>query len=1016
MGKNEDIKLNETRANQEGKESMETSKVNAPQSRYQDKQQVNNADTTLETTVPSTGFNKKTVKANGGALKQEVISEVISSGGPGSSVSSPATYGLKVLKPSGDSGTISGNAADAPVMKGDFQGKTRVDKRLSDPNKDINFIASEQAVTEYVNIPPLAKSESTVGYNGNPKNVNARMQKTAGANAAEILFDRSLDFITDDQVVFAAGQVVKQNGVDYGDYPTVTVERTASGTVTTKDYTSKRGNYAPRNIKVDLTADTNGQVYVSAFEVEEDDLSCSAESFDTVNRAGTNQKIFMNESELARQRIDAKCGSPTQDHFNPLGRSVLEETATMGYLLDREAGTGATLFTAYKMANKARAFYLARTQKDGQDLVTPGIDALYGHLMNATSSAKMKSYFESSQTAADRNSVFRSTAGMLAGSAAIMLPMFDSWGKYKTKADIINQPRGLKLHYQTADNTINPFRVNKHFVAALNSVDVYSTIDRGYDAMNAICATDGLRIVYPYSWRDSLKYTRTEPGTARIYDDQLFAYKYAAGNGNNSYMVKCADPVLNGVAYFIEMHAAEIFSALGGTKGKTVSWNIPTVHYGLHFGLWDFILMASAPYIIYERTNTMKDILDYEVNFEYPFDDMITIESANPMNAVNYRNVSAFEPLTPGTMLPSSAVRWIMPEYFQKMGDKGVMLPYYFSEDDLTGTGTSKTDLNLTASGNHAFTTVVVRSGVHLAFLDDMTAMDPKSLQLCYDRMVRYPLCKPEAAASAYRQIPNGVIYKYSQDSEGIPVVTDLTGNAADVLDVMSTPRQLGWFMSAPSGFCRRADDCAPASKDNVVFAGPKNLRGSLVKNFALMPSTKAVEYRGVKVKDVSAAPAILNPADMAVDRAQNFTQCWFYRNAAGFGDIGFDLPLTFNAVFDSTGKAGASVTYSPFVFQTDAAGNVYDGIKLYSLHQQFWAIIQKSPFILSPFNAPAGNVDPFGFAYIFGLAGFMAADYAEEDFNRANAVMNLGYGYLSDPFVKDSPVFKDAMINTQVG
>ena len=1010
---------NETRMNQEGTENMGEVKVNAPSNRQQTEQQVNNVDTTKSTVTPDNQFGKRKVKAQGGVLKQEVMSKLLSTGGaPGSDVSSPATYGLRTLTYSGNSGTISGGAADTPVMKGDFQGRTRVDKRLSDPNKDINFLASEQVEVEYDNIPPLANSSSTVGYNGNPKNVNARTQKIAGATPAELLYDRSLDYIVDDVGLFVSGQVVKQNGVEYGDYPTKTqLFNPETNMVETKPFTSVRGNFAPRAIVAKFKKDDKGMgCFLSSFEVLEDDLSASNENYDTVNRAGTNEKIFINQSELTRQRIDAKCGSPSQEHFNPLGRSVLEETATCGYLRDMENACGATIFTAYKMANKARSFYLTRTSKDGQALIDPAIDALYGHLMNQTSAKAQSEQYKASRTPEDnKTSIFKNTPGITAGSAAIMLGLFDSWGKYKTKADIINQPRGLKLHYQTADNNINPFRVDRNFVAALNSVDVFSTIDRGYDPMNATCATDGVRLIYPYSFRDKLKFTRASYGAARVYDDQLFGYKYSAGNGGNSYLVKCADPLLNGIAYFMEIHANEIFEALGGGT-KELTWNIPTVHYGKHIGLWDFLIMASTPYIVYERTNTMKDILDFEGNFEYPFDGMVSIKDANPMNAVNYRSVSPFEPLITGTMLPSSALRWICPEMVQRMGDKGYMLPYYFSEDEYTATGSSANDLAITKSGNHAFTTVVLRSGLRQAFLDDLMSMEAKDLQLCLDRMVRLPFISKANAYAEPNTTSGGVIYKYSQDAEGIPVITDVSKSNATALDYLSTPRQLGWFFTGINGWARRKDFALPANSGNVTFAGLSDLTTISVAKREILPSTFAIEYKGVKADEL-AAPTTLSPSSIAVSRAQSFTQSWFVKAANGGADDKFDIALSVGEVYTNKNGVAAGAKYTPFVFMSAPAGvdNIYTGISLFSIHNELWGLLQKTPFVLSPFGAIYDSVDPFMIAYVFGLAGFMAADYAEEDFNRTSLVLNQGYGYTVDPFVKDSPVFKDAYAYTQV-
>lgn len=518
MGKKSSSVANETRANQEGQENMESLHVDGPSSRYQDQQQVNAVATTLDTQTPAVPFQRKRTRASGGVLKQEVASEIVrGKGGPDSELSSSTVYGYRGIPYSGDGGTISGGAADTPVMRGDFQGKTRVDKRLSDPNKDINFVAADTVVVEYDNVAPLAKSDSTVGYNGNPKNEAVRSQKIAGATPSEILYDRSLDIIAQDEMLFAVGQCVKQKGVNYEDYPTKSQEYdAATRRMQLVDFTNTRGNYAPRELVVKFASDAGG-AYVSSFEVIEDDLSASKETVDVVNQATTNEKIFINRAEMARQRIDANCGSPSQDHFNPLGRSIPQESATVGYMMDLEASLGATMFTAYKMANKARSYYLFRTSKDGQDLKTPAVDALYGHLLNGTSSYQNMALFEAARTTSDkqRGGAFKCTAGMAQGSAMLMINIFDSVNKYKTKADIINQPRGLKLHYQTADNNINVLRVDRNFVAALNSVDVFSTVNRGYDAMNAICATDGVRLVYPYSWAKALKFTRSGSGAAR---------------------------------------------------------------------------------------------------------------------------------------------------------------------------------------------------------------------------------------------------------------------------------------------------------------------------------------------------------------------------------------------------------------------------------------------------------------------------------------------------------------------
>lgn len=1019
MGKIEKKMANPERMTQEGAEGMKEMHVDAPKTRFQNTQQVNNTESASKLATPDSSFTYKTNEAKGSQLKQEVAAEVVSGRGSGgrsgsSEIASPTSYGLKSLKYSGDTGTILGNASDTPVMKQSNQGASRVDKRLSDPNKDINYLASEQVLVHYDNVEPLANSEETVGYNGNPKNVAARAQKTNGGSSAELLFDRSLDFIADDSFAFVAGQVVKQKNVEYDDYPTLTNFNADGVQEKAVAFSQKRGNYSPREIDITFSVDDEGRAYVSGFEVQEDVLSADKESSETVNRAGTNEKIFMNKAELARQTIDSKCGSPTQDHFNPLGRSVLEPTATVGYLRDVEASTGATLFTAYKFANKARAYYLTRTMKDGQDIEAPAIEALYGHLMDYTSRDEMMEQYKT-QYATDKGKYpFICQSGLKNGSAAILLQLFDSPSKYKTKADLVTQPRGFKMHYQTADNNINPFRLEKNFVATLNSIDVFSTIDRGYDPMSCVCATDGVRLVYPYSWRNALKFSRPGASFDRVYDDQLFAYSYAAGNGLNRYLVKVADPILNAIAYFADMHAQEIAEILGATKSNNVVWRIPTVHYGLHFGLWDLLLCACSPYIVYERTNAMKDILDYEVNFEYPF-DLTTIEAANPMNAVNYNNVNSLEPLISKTMVPSSAIRWTMPELMRPIGADGMMMPFYFSEDQYAAEGASADSLLLLETRGHGYTTPVIRAGVRLAYLDDFWGMKAKDSQLCYDRMVRLPIVSMNdpTIGSKFK----GLIYKYSQDAEGIPVVAEWSKITATLADYLATPRQLGWFMPAPAGTCIRQASVT-RDKSTATFAVPAvDAKTIILGTAGVRPATRAIMYKGL---DTTAKAKQLGAGSIVVNRAQSFTQKWYYKWANGASAKLFDLPLSIADIMSSNGTVNEADKFTPFVFnnQNNDGANVYTKDSIFSIHRVMWPIVQKTPFVLSPFDCGAKNgayTDPFSLAYVFGLAGFMCADYEEEDYNRITRVMNGGFGYTSDPFVQDSPVFKDAFGMTNI-
>lgn len=1014
---------NATRASQEKREDQRTTSVDAPASRFQRQQQTPNPTSGEKMTPADSNLIPKKIKGVGSQLKQEVASTIITGEkgvGGAVEVSSGGGEGRMAMPFSGDSGSILGSAAGTPIMDKDTQGRSRVDKKLSDANKHINYTVSEQATVEYTTVPSLAeKPDTTVGYNGNPKNYAVRMQKRSGETAAELYYDRSLDLIEKDAFVFSNGQIVKQNDVDYQDYPTLTYN--PSSTTPKPDergyiaFSTVRQNYSPRAIVIKVKKDAvDSPAYVSSFDVEEDLFGIAAACATEANRAAANEIIDVNRAELARQTIDSKAGAPTDEFFNPVGRSIRQPSRTVLYLHDKESVLGAEVFAAYKFAQKARGYYLNRASKDGQDLITPALDALYGHLLGATNSRQLRQFFG----AEDGNPAFFNVDGMRAGSAAIMPMIFDSARKYQTKADFVTQPRGLRLALQTADNSMNPLRVSKSFVAALNSVDAFSTIDRGYDAMSTVEVLDNVRLVHPYSWHDALCYTRAKAGDPRTFASKLFTYAYSAGSGSNSYIIKVGDPLLNAIAWFVEQHVSSIYNALrGDEKTGEFTWKIPVIHSTTHFSLWDQIVCASVPYAIYERTNALKDILDFEKHFGYPFEDLVDIAHANPMNAVNYANPSGFEPLIVKQMLPSSAIRWIMPEMFRPTeGDcEHILAPWYMSEQQFPyAEGSTDTAPRITQTDDCAFSMPVIRDGIRLAYLDDLYAMDQKDVLLSLDALVSLPGYGDNSTI-------DGAIYKYSQANEGIPIieVSGLTGLTADV--VHSTPRMLGWFMDAYAGEC-----CAPAS--DVTQATDLTFYDFPASNTisALSPSFRAVSYRAQNLGASDAGSRLtLGPASLTVSRAQAFTQEWHRIDSIANTGTAFhyvlDFPLTLSvsAGFDAIDLSAASdVTvnrysiFTPSAYRRSgtqsAAVSRKSGYSFISLHDLMWAPIQKLPFVINPFDVAyvSGSfVDPFSIAYVFGLAGFVACDYNEYVYLREMDKLNKAYGFVSDPFLADSQI-----------
>lgn len=980
--------------NEKKKEFESTNSVDAPAERLQNEQTSDKVAKTNATVTPDNNFQVKPVKQTGSQLKQEVAATIIGknvAGASGSSqVVSATKAGMKSGSYSGDAGTLLGGAAYTPVMDKSSQGKTRVDKRLSDANKDINYLAAEQYVTEFHNIEPLAISKETVGYNGNPMNIAARSQKTNGCTPAELEYDRSLDEDRVDKVIFVAGQTIKQSGVAYLDYPSKTYVYDANkGRYVPGVFTSGkepiRGNFAPRRIEAKFKKE-NGQIFLSSFKVIEDDLSITTNDYETVNKSSANFKIDLNQAELARQRIDDNAGAPTSDKYNPLGRSVAEPTRTVMFLRDRELGVGATMVAGLRFALKSRAYYLSRTGKDGQDEITPAIDALYGHLTGSTDPTELRSLItvnpDGEITNKDANAY---------GSANLLLYVTDSIRKYKTKGDLVNQPRGLKLFLGTGLNNKTPFRYKKEFLKALNANDYFSTIDRGYDPGSLTVVTDGVRLVYPYSWARSLEFTREHAGDNRTYQSELFIYGYQAGSGNQSYVIKAADPILNGVAWYLEQHAASIFSAIGSNQNDVErTLFIPTVHYGAHFGLWDLLLCASAPYIEYERTNAFKDILDYEDKVSYPFPELETISDDAVRSPKNYGRISEYEKLTVEQMKPEDAIRYIMPAKIIPMRNDFALLPFNFNEAsfDISKNGSKH---YVKANGSHDFSTPVIRSGVRLAYLDDFFAMEPKDLMLSYDFMTKVP---GEINAPADHE---GRFYKYSKAEDGLVMIK---ADAITVADWLKTPKQLGWFLDAPAGYCRRNHHTNELGSIGEVMSS------TIV---SLASSNVARTYHGLKPSPTT----ILGNEAMTVDRAQAFTQTWADCASYSYGRTSsrFDLTMGLEDIF---ALSSSSITLtgvdkavcSPFV---GANGEHIQDFSLGTLMCSLWTRIQKLPFVINPYEDRTGkhNVDPLDFCHIFGLAGFLAANYDEEYYNRINEYQDYMFGFTEDPYVVASPVFR---------
>lgn len=986
-----------TREQQEKAEDLKTLEHDVPGTRFQRDQQVNPAAEGNDTTPAPSEYRKVKAKGTGSRVKQDVAAKVITMENAGGDALNEGSTAAAVLGYDGGSaGNVAGSAAYTPKV-GQSRSDTRYGKKLDATAKKLNFVPSEQVEVDYDESKPLAQSPDSVqGYNGTYRNVNARAQKVSGAVPGALMFQRSVDEISRDQLYYITGQDI-DTGVTVEDVPTQTAGQGEDGNITYAPYNIRRGDYIPRALHIQFN--TDGKLDKFYFDV--DDISTTASNPVVINSSSVNKLIDANAAEMNRQKMDDKAGDEKADLWTPLARAVKEPTQTVAYLRDIENITGSTVWMAYKKTALCQSYQLNRAAKDGQQVVTPMKEALLGTVYPAYSQSTYEGY-----------NVFDG-AQYMHGTADLYIAAMDTVRKYKTKADLLLQPRSFKTALQTADNNMNPLRLKATFAQVVNNREVFSTIDRAYDPLLPVCISDKEALIYPYDFNDLYAWKSRANGV-RVYENNPF--KYAYSDLRNYYLVEVATPLLKGIADYFEDNAfsyinAQCLSNANAYKPTSEEIVIPIVHSTTTYSLWDIIVLAATPYIAKARVNSMRDILYYEKNVEYPFSQLLPIKECNPMNAVNYSNPDYSEPIKAGVMVPSTAITWVFPEMFFPFDEKAtgdsysMILPWYFNEQDFNftvgGTLSRRTD-------SSTMTMFSLRDETRFAFLDLLYSMEERDIRLCLDRMTTVPIPASSSADSG--------VYKYDQNSDGIPYTTyaasDLTYGA-----LLSTPREEGFFAVAPGAYLSPDPDTNETAALTDATFGQTSYR---VKCWA-----------GTKL---ALNPEVNNSDEIAVSRAKAYVQTWYMTDAlmhtseAGPADNGFTF--SFADLFSGSSLKQGKGIFIPFTNGVSSGASGAEGKQtdyatygLVSTQKAIWTRIQKLPFAISPFDASAMyrkagedavKVDPFDILYSFGLCGFRASDYREDTYNRENQIVDQGFTFLQDPWVRANPIFKESIDLTE--
>jgi hypothetical protein len=495
--------------------------------------------------------------------------------------------------------------------------------------------------------------------------------------------------------------------------------------------------------------------------------------------------------------------------------------------------------------------------------------------------------------------------------------------------------------------------------------------------------------------------------------EKLYAYQggpaiYAYDDLRNNYTIVVRNPLTEGFEKYLVESIGAKYHNLITDKGNIGVVTIPAVHSTMYFSLWSILLCAATPYIVKERINSMRDVLYYEKNVEYPFGStLISIGDCLSKGYSNFNYSNYDTELGSKVMLPSTALTWILPETYQQVGyadsKSQVLMPWYTNQAEVRNVGGSYTYLDDAS----AMSFPSIRSGVKLASLDTLYGMSEKDVRLCLDKVSSFAGLSPTLGSSH--------TYKYSSVGDG-QLILSISPATMTAKNIMSLPRELGFFMTAPYGVLT-------PNYSGYINYDQSVLGSSSFRCYYWYGGTPATT-------DDQGNDAILKSIAININRAANFKQSWYCVLASGtVPPIDHGFLLSANQAYN--GSTGALLNgrseFKPYATLADEVNGPYTTNMNYlrSIQKFLWTRIQKLPFILSPFdgysidNTGSPNdvvlCDPYDLLYVFGLGGFRASDFRESVYNREKEVVNQGLLFVSDPWIEDSPVFKDGSLSSGI-
>ena len=884
-------------------------------------------------------------------------------------------------------------------------------------------------------IPMLKDGSSNVGYNGNYRNEHAVSQKGAGGAPQDSDFFRTLDQCEYDQVYFAEGQFNMAIGADFNANRTLHAANWNNNAYGA-DFTANLGNYVPKTLTVTFNADG----LVTNMVMDADDITPVAQPEAVIRAAGDAFIRERNIAEIDRLAMVDKAGDETSSNWSPLGKVIPQSSDTNRIMKELEHNIGDMVALSVAKLSHALAYQNNKAAKDGMKKTGPMFE-----MTRALVEGQQDKYVSHANDGV--GDLFQNTQIMRNGSSELFIAIKDSTAKYNTKGKMLSLPLSFKSALSTAKQNIGSLRCHENFINELHRCETFGKIDEDGSGISPYFLSDGAKVALTLPMHNMLGVTTSNLGVTNV--NNLFTIHYE--DQRNRYNSPVYNYLAAGLLDWFNRHGARIVHLIH-ENDQPNTLVIPMTSTTSSISLWDLILCDAVRDIAIHRRYAMDLVIQYTANNGYPYSGSHQLDYDDIMSFQNIGFTGIENPLATRNIPLNIGVKLLLPEVFTPImgadSDRGnsvadqdlivakTILPWYFNQNQFDSVVQGNGSIwGYNFDGMNSMTFFDYRGGVSFGNADRIKAMDPEQLKLCMDRLVTIPGMNKQ---NSNNEKFTTTVYKYAFHEDGIPMVNynayyygAQTNDIFTIGDLLRTPRELGLSFIAPAGFVTPVETATGANYRNITSSYLGTSGPSFrIKMWRSAPNVSRVLFDEVNTFNgtfaanlvanyvtIECTPYSINTHDgfgvnLAVNRNGDSTYIShimpYVQVAADNGNYNVDTGLYENAeVAIRTTTVGSGDQH------------YYEDAGMTSAIRTLWLKLQCLPFVISPFDVNTFDLstvphdalaadkytllnptDTFDFLHLFNMCGFRCGEYSGVAFDRHKARIELGLGYVQDPYI----------------